>query len=87
MQKTEKKQLRSWLRIGSIGCLTTRLTTPYPPHSLINLTIDVDRRCNRRRPAIHPHRADGWGIPPNQLKNNRVFSLNFLLATLGEAEE
>ncbi|HYX15028.1 MAG TPA: hypothetical protein VE944_11815 [Nostoc sp.] len=41
------------------------MTTTQPPHSLINLTIDVGRRCFRRRPAIHPHRTDGWGIPPN----------------------
>ncbi|MEH2144799.1 hypothetical protein [Nostoc sp.] len=25
-----------------------------PPHSLINLTVDIGRRWHRRCPAIHP---------------------------------
>jgi hypothetical protein len=54
MHKAKKKQLRSWLRIGSTGYLARLLTTPHPPHSLINLTIDVARRCNRRRPLPIP---------------------------------
>lgn len=54
MQKTEKKQLRNWLRIGSINCRVPRLTTPYPPHSLINLTVDIGREWNRRRPLPIP---------------------------------
>ncbi|MHC5595741.1 MAG: hypothetical protein ACYTXC_07210 [Nostoc sp.] len=49
--------------------LEDSLTLRYhPPHSLINLTIDVGCRCNRRRPAIHPRPVEGRGIPPNQLK-------------------
>ncbi|MCW5316822.1 hypothetical protein GTQ43_24290 [Nostoc sp. KVJ3] len=65
MHKAKKKQLHSWSKIGSTGCLALRLTTSQPTHSLINLTIDVGRSWLRRRPAIHPHRVDGWGIPPN----------------------
>ncbi len=72
MHKAKKKQLRSWLRIGLTDCLATRLTTPYPTHFLINLTIDVGRSWNRRRPAIHPHRIDGWGIPPNSPPYRRM---------------
>lgn len=54
MRTAKKKQLRSWLKTGSIGCLTPRLTTPYPTHSLINLTIDIGRSWNRRRPLPIP---------------------------------
>jgi hypothetical protein len=54
MHKAKKKQLRSWLRIGSTGYLALRLTTPHPPHSLINLTIDISRSWNRRRPLPIP---------------------------------
>jgi hypothetical protein len=68
MHKAKKKQLRNWLRIGSTSCLAPRLTTSQPPHFLINLTIDIGRRCFRRRPAIHPRPVEGRGIPPNLLK-------------------
>ncbi|NJL63712.1 MAG: hypothetical protein HC903_20075 [Methylacidiphilales bacterium] len=30
------------------------MTTPQPPRSLINLTVDIGRRRHRHRPAIHP---------------------------------
>ncbi|MEH2194077.1 MAG: hypothetical protein V7K98_15765 [Nostoc sp.] len=73
--KAKKKQLRSWLRIGSTGCLAPRLTTSQSTHPPINLTIDVGRSWFRRRPAIHPHRADGWGIPPNSLNQGQDFIL------------
>ncbi len=54
MQTVKKKQLHSWLKIGSTGCLAPRLTTPYPTHSLINLTVDIGRSWNRRRPLTIP---------------------------------
>jgi hypothetical protein len=54
MQTVKRKQLRNWLKTGSIGCLAPRLTTPYPTHSLINLTIDIGRSWNRRRPLPIP---------------------------------
>ncbi|MEH2459952.1 hypothetical protein [Nostoc sp.] len=75
MHKAKKKQLRSWLRIRLIGCPIQRLTTPtledsltlryQPPHSLINLAVDIGRRCFRHPPAIHPRPVEGRGIPPN----------------------
>jgi hypothetical protein len=71
MLEAKKKQLRSWLRIGSTGYLVPRLATStladsltlryQPPHSLINLTVDIGCRCFRRRPAIHPHPAVAEG--------------------------
>jgi hypothetical protein len=64
MHKAKKKQLRSWLRIGSTGYLALRLTTPtladsltlryHPPHLPYNLTIDISRGWNRRRPLPIP---------------------------------
>jgi hypothetical protein len=54
MQKTEKKQLRSWLRTGLTGSQAHGLTTPYPPHLPYNLTIDISRGWNRRRPLPIP---------------------------------
>ena len=40
--------------IGLIGYRVPGLTTPYPPHFLINLTIDKGLGCNRRRPLPIP---------------------------------
>ncbi|MBE9000937.1 MULTISPECIES: hypothetical protein [unclassified Nostoc] len=41
--------------IGGISC-TSLSNQP---------AVNISRRCFRRHPAIHPHRVDGWGIPPN----------------------
>jgi hypothetical protein len=61
MHKAKKKQLRSWLRIGSTGCLAPGLTTSQPTSPEIFLTIDIGRSWLRRRPAIHPHPAVAEG--------------------------
>ncbi|MFB2770743.1 hypothetical protein ACE1AT_15845 [Pelatocladus sp. BLCC-F211] len=57
MLETKKKQLLNLLKIGLIGCQTQKLTIPHPLHSLINLTVDIGRKQNRHRPAIHPQPA------------------------------
>jgi hypothetical protein len=53
MQKKKKKQLHSWLRIGSIGCLVQKMTT-IPPPTNINCQVDEGVGWNRRRPLPIP---------------------------------
>ncbi|MCL6752448.1 hypothetical protein KBT16_16345 [Nostoc sp. CCCryo 231-06] len=54
MQKTEKKQLRSWSRTGLTGSQSHGLTTPQPTHSLISLTANIGRSWFRHRPPYIP---------------------------------
>jgi hypothetical protein len=67
MHKAEKRRSLNLLKTGLTGCLSPRLTIPtladsltlryHPPHSLINRQVDISRRQNRHRPAIHPQPA------------------------------
>lgn len=54
MQKAKKKQLRSWLKTGSIGYLVQKLTTSHPPRSLTTRAVDIGQGWNRRRPLPIP---------------------------------